>query len=141
MAALLLVSLIPVEPILALGWTAVALLVGACVVREDNGLAPFLKFRPLAFIGVISYGMYLFNTLCVRVVHAAMDRVGWGHPLAALAPTVALTVLTAWLSYRFFEMPFLTLKSRFSRQPRAAVPGIAPVPALARKVAVASTNS
>jgi peptidoglycan/LPS O-acetylase OafA/YrhL len=77
----------------------------------------------------------------VRVVHVAMNRIGWGHPLAAFAPTVALTVLAAWLSYRFVEMRFLTLKSRFARKPRAAMPVIEPVPAVSAKVAMASTNS
>lgn len=140
-AALLLAALIPAEPILPLGWTAVALLVGACVIREDHGLAPLLRWQPLAFVGLVSYGMYLFNTLCVRVVHVAMNRIGWGHPLAAFAPTVALTVLAAWLSYRFVEMPFLALKSRFTRKPRAAMPVVEPVPAVSAKVAMASTNS
>jgi peptidoglycan/LPS O-acetylase OafA/YrhL len=141
MAALLLISLIPLEPMWPLAWTAVALLVGACVIREDNGLAPILRFRPLAFIGVVSYGMYLFNTLFVRVVHVALDRLGWGHPLLALPFTVGLTVLAAFLSYRFFEMPFLTQKSRFSRKPRVAVPRPEEVPMAPREVAVVSTNS
>ena len=140
MAALLLISLIPLDPIWPLAWTAVALLVGACVIREDNGLAPILRFRPLAFIGVVSYGMYLFNTLFVRVVHVALDRLGWGHPLLALPFTVGLTVVAAFLSYRFFEMPFLAQKSRFSRKPRMAVPRSDQVP-MAGQVAVVSTNS
>ena len=142
MAALLLVSLIPLEPIWPLAWAAVVLLVGACVIREDNGLAPLLRFRPLAFIGVVSYGMYLFNTLTVRVVHVMMDRLGFGHPLLALPFTVGLTVLAAFLSYRFFEMPFLALKSRFSRKPRVAVPGPNRAPiAEGMEAVVVSTHS
>lgn len=140
MAALLAAALFPLEPIWPLAWLAVALLVGACVIREDNGLAPILRFRPLAFIGVVSYGMYLFNTLVVRVVHVALDRLGYGHPLLALPFTVALTVLAAFLSYRYFEIPFLAQKSRFSRKPRATVPNPNLTP-IAEEAAVVSTNS
>jgi peptidoglycan/LPS O-acetylase OafA/YrhL len=140
MNALLLVALFPIEPIWPLAWTAAVLLVGACVIREDNGLAPILHFRPLAFIGVVSYGMYLFNTLVVRFVHLALDRVGYGHPLFALPFTVGFTVLVAFLSYRFLEMPFLAQKSRFSRKPRATVPSPDPAP-IPEEAAVVATHS
>jgi peptidoglycan/LPS O-acetylase OafA/YrhL len=139
MLCLLLVSLYPPEPFWPLAWLAVALLVGACVIREDNALAPILRFRPLAYIGVVSYGMYLFNTLIVRMVHEAMDRLGLGHPLLAFPLSVGLTVLVASLSYRYFEMPFLALKSRFSRQPRAPMPRPGPAPVTA-EVGAVSTN-
>jgi peptidoglycan/LPS O-acetylase OafA/YrhL len=137
MLAVLVASLFPLEPIWPLAWTAVALLVGACVIREDNALAPILRIRPLAFIGLVSYGMYLFNTLAVRIVHSGMDRLGLGHPLLAFLPTVGLTVLAAFLSYRYFELPFLAQKSRFSRKPRATVPSPDGV-AVGEEVAVAS---
>jgi peptidoglycan/LPS O-acetylase OafA/YrhL len=143
MAALLAISLFPLDPSLPLAWTAVVLLVGACVIREDNGLAPLLRFRPLAFIGVVSYGMYLFNSLIVRAVHMAMDRVGLGHPLLALPFTVGFTVLAAYLSYRYFEMPFLAQKERFSRKARTASQAVPSPnrPRVAEEVAMVSTNS
>jgi peptidoglycan/LPS O-acetylase OafA/YrhL len=138
--ALLIVSLFPLEPMWPLAWTAVALLVGACIIREDNGLAPILRFRPLAYIGLVSYGMYLFNTLIVRAVYMAMNALGLGHPLLALPFTAGLTVLAAFLSYRYFELPFLALKSRFSRSPRAPVPSSGG-PAMTKELAVVTTNS
>jgi peptidoglycan/LPS O-acetylase OafA/YrhL len=140
MLALLIASLFPLDPIWPLAWTAVALLVGACVIREDNGLAPILRFRPLAFIGVVSYGMYLFNTIVVRVVHVAMEHLGLGHPLLAFLPTAGLTVVAAFLSYRYFELPFLAQKSRFSRKPRAAAPSPDRV-AMTEEVVVVSKGS
>jgi peptidoglycan/LPS O-acetylase OafA/YrhL len=140
MLALLIASLFPLDPIWPLAWIAVALLVGACVIREDNGLAPILRFRPLAFIGVVSYGMYLFNTMVVRVVHVAMERLGLGYPLLAFLPTVGLTVLAAFLSYRYFELPFLAQKSRFSRKPRVTAPSPDRVE-ITEEVAVVSTGS
>ena len=85
------------------------------MVREDHGLAGLLRFRPLAFIGVISYGMYLLNSLSLHVVQSGLSRVGLLHPVLAFPLGLALTVGIASLSYRYFERPFLELKKkRFS---------------------------
>lgn len=112
----LLVALIPSsnvwEPLQGL---LVAVLVGSLVIREDNGLAGFLRFRPLAYIGVVSYGMYMLNTLAMDGLNPIMNRLGLHHPLLKFPVLVGVTVLAAGLSYRFFETPFLHLKERFSK--------------------------
>jgi len=113
---LLLASLVPRQPFWQMiQWFLVAAVVGSCVIREDNTLAPFLRFRPLAYIGLVSYGMYLLNTLVLDVVNPAMNRIGLRHPLLKFPVFVAATVLVAGISYRFFETPFLRLKERFSK--------------------------
>ena len=113
---LLLASLVPRQPSWQMiQWFLVAAVVGSCVIREDNALAPFLRFRPLAYIGLVSYGMYLLNTLVLDVVNPVMNRIGLRHPLLKFPVFVAATVLVAGISYRFFETPFLRLKERFSK--------------------------
>ena len=113
---LLLASLVPRQPFWQMiQWFLVAAVVGSCVIREDNTLAPFLRFRPLAYIGLVSYGMYLLNTLVLDVVNPVMNRIGLRHPLLKFPVFVAATVLVAGISYRFFETPFLRLKERFSK--------------------------
>ena len=113
---LLLASLVPRQPFWQMiQWFLVAAVVGSCVIREDNILAPFLRFRPLAYIGLVSYGMYLLNTLVLDVVNPVMNRIGLRHPLLKFPVFVAATVLVAGISYRFFETPFLRLKDRFSK--------------------------
>jgi peptidoglycan/LPS O-acetylase OafA/YrhL len=102
------------------------LLVAACALREDNGLAAFLRWRPLVLMGVLSYGMYMFNTLSVKGVRPAMAHVGITHPLFVFPLVVALTVLVSWISYRFFETPFLNLKQRFTRSKPNAEPATEP---------------
>jgi len=112
----LLVALIPSSPTWhPLQWFMPVALVGSCVIREDNGLARFLRFRPLAYIGVVSYGMYLLNALTLHGLNPIMNRLGLHHPLLKFPIFVAMTVLVAGLSYRFFETPFLRLKERFSK--------------------------
>jgi peptidoglycan/LPS O-acetylase OafA/YrhL len=100
-------------PVLAASLATVAL-VGACVVREDNGLAPILMFRPIRYIGVLSYGMYLLNSLCIHAVLLTLGRIGLTYPLFVFPFSVGLAVAVASLSYRYFETPFLELKKRFS---------------------------
>jgi peptidoglycan/LPS O-acetylase OafA/YrhL len=90
-------------------WTLMTLVVGSAVVHEKNGLA-FLRWRPLAYVGTISYGMYLFHLLCWNVVKRALP----GFDALWLPATVALTILVAGLSFRYYESRFLALKKRFA---------------------------
>jgi peptidoglycan/LPS O-acetylase OafA/YrhL len=113
-------------------WPAACLLVGACVIREDHGMAWLLHWKVMAYIGVVSYGMYMLNTLVLDCLKPMFNRFGPHHPLLQFPIAAACTVLVAGLSYRFLETPFLRLKERFSqlRSPKSAkVTDVAIVPA------------
>jgi peptidoglycan/LPS O-acetylase OafA/YrhL len=109
------------------------LLVGASVIREDNGMRWFFGWKPVAYIGVVSYGMYMLNVLVLDCLKPIFTRIGPHHPLLRFPIVAACTVLAAGLSYRFLETPFLRLKERFSRLRPAksslglTVPGAVPV--------------
>jgi peptidoglycan/LPS O-acetylase OafA/YrhL len=100
-------------------WLATAALVGACVIREDNGLAPVLRLKPVTLVGMVSYGAYLFNSLVMHAVTALMAKVGIRSPLVTFPFTMAVTVGVACFSYRYFETRFLRLKDRFMRLKKA----------------------
>jgi peptidoglycan/LPS O-acetylase OafA/YrhL len=100
-------------------WLASTALVGACVIREDNGLAPVLRLRPMALIGMASYGMYLLSSLVMHLVTVPLDKIGITFPPIAFPFTLAVTIAVALLSYRYFETPFLKLKSRFMQSRHA----------------------
>jgi peptidoglycan/LPS O-acetylase OafA/YrhL len=124
--AVLAACLIPVHPSALAAWLATAALVGACVIREDNGLAPILTWHPIAWIGMLSYGMYLFNSLSGYIVRAVLGHLGLVHPLILFPCGLGVTVAAAFLSYRYFESPFLELKKRFAHvRPDPAVPSTA----------------
>lgn len=93
-----------------LAWLALVLLVGACVIREDNGLAWLLRNPVLKALGRVSYGMYLFNLIVV----ATLRRVVGNDPWVIFPLTVAVTYGLAALSFRFYETPFLRLKDKLS---------------------------
>lgn len=108
-----------------LPWLVLPFLVGACVIREDNGLARFLRFPLLVQIGVLSYGMYLLNTLAIKVLKMVLGRLGLDYGVVMLPAAIALTMAMAWVSYRYYESYFLSLKKRFERQrPQVTPPAI-----------------
>jgi peptidoglycan/LPS O-acetylase OafA/YrhL len=59
--------------------------------------------------------MYLLNSLSVYTVRMALGKLGLIHPLIVFPCGVGVTVAAAFLSYRYFETPFLELKKRFAR--------------------------
>lgn len=111
----LLLCLAPAQPPSLLAFLVTTALVGACVVREDNGLAAVLQLRPLALIGTLSYGIYLLNSLSVHAVRFPLTRLGLDYPPLIFVCALALATALAFLSYRYYESPFLALKARFSR--------------------------
>ncbi|MBC8072987.1 MAG: acyltransferase [Deltaproteobacteria bacterium] len=90
------------------------LLLAACVLRDDHGLARLLEWRPLARIGALSYGIYLFHQICIAIAQKGLAKVGLAHPLLVLVTAFVLVWLAAELSYRHFESRFLRLKERFA---------------------------
>ncbi|MDE2599777.1 MAG: acyltransferase [Rhodocyclaceae bacterium] len=91
-------------------------LVACCVIREDHLLAGALSLRPLAYVGSISYGMYLLHMLSKSLV---VKLLGLAHlPLEGVhvfALTTLAAIAAATLSFRYFESIFLGLKLRYAR--------------------------
>jgi peptidoglycan/LPS O-acetylase OafA/YrhL len=89
-----------------------ALLVAACVIREDNGLSGFLRMQPLVRFGVVSYGIYMLHMLAVNAVKVVLPHLGTVNPAIAFALALSLAYIMAEVSFRFFESPILRLKGR-----------------------------
>lgn len=93
-----------------------AALVGACILGNHHVLAPVLNWKPVAFIGSISYGMYMLHMLCK---HAVLMILGKAHlptdGMAVFVLTLGLAVVAATLSYKYYESYFLALKHRYER--------------------------
>ncbi len=116
---LLVLSLITVLPILA------------AVSARESHFQRALSWKPLVWIGLISYPIYLWHWPII--VFLSPDLVGFaGFGLAMLR--LSLTVSLAWLTYRYIELPirregFGALIPRRRRLSRA-ITGVA-IPALA----------
>lgn len=85
-----------------------------CVVREDHLLAPLLKFRPIAWVGTVSYGVYLLHMLGMNVARKVLEKLDITHPAAIAALTLVIACIAAAISFRFFEAWFLRFKQRYS---------------------------
>jgi peptidoglycan/LPS O-acetylase OafA/YrhL len=73
-------------------------------------VARWLSTRSLVWLGTISYSLYLWHFWI-------LGTLGW--PLRPVA--IAVSVLIAWLSYRFVEIPFRRRRDRRSvLEPAAA---------------------
>jgi peptidoglycan/LPS O-acetylase OafA/YrhL len=94
-------------------------LIIACAIQPGSLVYRALNQRLLRWLGRISYGAYVLHD----IPHLLYLDFGGGlvashslwHALLLIA-TIALisTCVLAWLSYRFFESPFLNLKERWT---------------------------
>jgi peptidoglycan/LPS O-acetylase OafA/YrhL len=69
--------------------------------------------KPLIYLGKISYWLYVFHYLAIRFTVSLTHCVHAISPVAVLVP-LAICIGLAMLSYRVIELPFLSLKRRFT---------------------------
>jgi len=93
-----------------------ATLVGTCVVREQHALQPLLTWRPLAYVGTVSYGMYMLHMLCKNLALKGLGRFGLAQEgTAVFVLTALIALLAASFSFRYFESWFLNRKRSYER--------------------------
>jgi len=103
-------------------WPFAALIAGLWY-GPPTALSRALSFKPLVYLGKISYGMYLYHMVLIDVVKRSAV---WTHAETGLPIRFAIVVVAyvlcvigvASLSYYFIEKPFLRIGTRFRSQPR-----------------------
>ena len=79
---------------------------------------PILENKIMNYLGQISYGIYVIHPLLLYVLTRLIQPARYmPNNIASVIIFIAITALTiglASLSYRYFEMPFLRMKNRFS---------------------------
>ena len=78
------------------------------VVREDNALTPVLTIRPIARIGQISYGAYLYHLFAL---HGA-GVIAPGNMALEMLLYLVLTVVISEISFRTVERFFLSFSAK-----------------------------
>ena len=127
------ISPVAFDPIVdSIGFSLIALSASAILllaIDPSTTLCRWLKFRPLAYLGRISYGLYFFHGIPANYLAAKSSDLA-RHHLAFLVPLGAFVyaLLASILSFRYLESPFLRLKSRLAPRPNA-VEDPQPVPA------------
>ncbi len=81
-----------------------------------------MAWRPMAFVGVISYSIYLMSPFVLVWVHHGMPvgdgPLGWSLFVAVV---VAASILTSWSTYSLIEMPCIAFGQRFRSRRRRPV--------------------
>ncbi len=115
-----------------------ALLFGCIILNAAcNPSALFkVRFTWLAHLGKWSYGIYLLHPLaagaCIWLLRSfGLDLGRTGPTLLLYSSTLAVTIGLSYLSYRYFEMPFLNLKNIWGAPPPAAASAASATPPLA----------
>jgi peptidoglycan/LPS O-acetylase OafA/YrhL len=86
-----------------------------------------LNFKPLAYVGKVSFGVYLLHPLVFSLTLGVWNMVGLGSPASSVTHAVAMyavltvaPVLVASVVFDHIEMPLLAMKDRFAPYKRAA---------------------
>ena len=90
-----------------------SLLVWGLWAGEDSVLARFLSWKPIAYLGKISYGLYLVHLFTWELGSSLARTL---PPLALLKPSLMrflLTAALASLSWHLYESPINNLKKHF----------------------------
>jgi peptidoglycan/LPS O-acetylase OafA/YrhL len=121
-----------------LGYTAIgfsmALLLAFVLARAatSNWLCRYLRCPTLVKLGSISYMFYLVHLFVIMTfrrifANVLMDHWAWNR-LLQVGGSLAVTILAAALSWRYFESPILKLKSHFEIDHRSHVKAISSDP-------------
>ncbi|MBI1868743.1 MAG: acyltransferase [Methylocystis sp.] len=89
-----------------------AVLIACVTFAAPRALVKILEFRPLQWIGMVSYGLYLWHPLVFLMVGRYVTH----SALAKNALDLSLSLAVTAVSFYFWERPFLRLKRHF--QPR-----------------------
>ena len=99
--------------------------VASVAVSETGWVSLVLSWEPVAYVGRISYGMYLYQGLIIGVVkhvfHIPFNPSGYPATRMLFPGDLLLTIGLAALSFRFLEQPVLrwaeTVTSRMEKEP------------------------
>ena len=82
----------------------------------------FLKLenKLFVFLGNLSYGIYMYHMIVIALLVGALKQFNFevnnsiASQLIIYSISIFVTILVSWLSYTFFEKPFLKLKHKFT---------------------------
>jgi peptidoglycan/LPS O-acetylase OafA/YrhL len=77
-------------------------------------LLPFKKFEIFNLFGKVSYGIYMFNPVIIFLVMNFFQKYAFQNYFMFLVAVHVVLAITTYVSYRFFELPFLSLKEEYA---------------------------
>ena len=111
---------------------AIALIIDRCVRHPSDFFGRLLNWSPMAFIGVLSYSLYLWQ-------EPFLDRLS-DRPINWFPINLVLTFAAALVSYYVVEKPFMELRRRIERRLRVSAAPAVTAPAPGARRAADATN-
>jgi peptidoglycan/LPS O-acetylase OafA/YrhL len=111
----------------------ITLIVGWLFLNQTSTLARVLEFRPLRFLGLISYGIYIWQGFFIGSEPQRSANQAWPPPLWL---GLLMVLVVSPVSYYLFERPIMRMGRRIlrehaARRQRPAVADVAqPIPVL-----------
>jgi peptidoglycan/LPS O-acetylase OafA/YrhL len=99
-----------------------SLLFGLIILNVATKSNPIIKLenRFLTFLGQISYGLYVYHWIIILTIIEILKQKFSNYienkfimNLILYTGSISLTVLISYLSYQYFEKPFLKIKRKF----------------------------
>lgn len=106
----------------SIGYSLVAVIAFFFVARvllvPTGWLSTLLSARPIVYLGRISYGIYLYHeivfTVLRKALHIPFDNPDVGALRRLFPVEVAITIVVAAISFRFYETPILQWGNRLA---------------------------
>ncbi len=92
---------------------AMALWLASMILQPAANMTKFLDWRPIAFIGAVSYGMYLYHMWCIHIAKAIIEKLGLPQLYLEFPLALIGTLLASAASYYVLEKRFLALRKKF----------------------------
>ena len=80
--------------------------------NKDNLIS--LEQRPIRYLGKISYGLYIYHPIAIVLALRLAFWLGAPSDILLYTSTLALTILIAGASYKYFESYFLNFKANYT---------------------------
>jgi peptidoglycan/LPS O-acetylase OafA/YrhL len=87
------------------------------------------NFKTVSRLGLVTYGLYCIHFIIISLIVGLSKKSGtntstWQVVLMEPAVSLILTVIVSFISFKYFETPFLKLKERFDFSKSKTVPQV-----------------
>jgi len=101
----------------------ISIIFGFVIIEQcyaDNSLFKMSNFPIISRLGTYTFGLYCLHPIAGLIANKGLSMLGLNSNIYQImfletAVSLSLAILLAYVSYRFFESPFLRLKTRFAR--------------------------
>lgn len=87
----------------------------AIVLAPSSAITAALDWRPVAFVGAVSYGMYLYHMWCVHIARILLSKLSLPPVWLEFPLALVITVAVSAVSFYVYEKRFLDLRKRFRK--------------------------